>query len=183
MTEFNKIEWCCMKKDGIRLVERNERVGNEYLKSASLDLLEMKTSSLKWKNIQAYYSCYNSFYAILVKAGIKCEIHECSLALLDFFGFSNQEKDLVNNLKKLRTNVQYYLQKPEAIDEKAVAGFVLKCQHIFNLISNDEIENIRNKFQKIIDKSAKKKFKTKKGEKILNSRGGGDGGRGGKSFS
>ncbi|PIN90585.1 hypothetical protein COU57_03220 [Candidatus Pacearchaeota archaeon CG10_big_fil_rev_8_21_14_0_10_32_14] len=49
MTEFNKIEWCCSKKDGIRIVDKNERVGKEYLKSAENDLLEMKTSSLKWR--------------------------------------------------------------------------------------------------------------------------------------
>jgi len=94
MTELKKIEWCCLKKGGIRIVDESERIAKEYFVSAESDLLEMKKSSLKWRNIQAYYACYNSFYAILVKIGVKCEIHDCSLELLDFFGFTEDDKEL-----------------------------------------------------------------------------------------
>jgi len=110
---------------------------------------------------------------------VKCEIHDCSLVLIDFFGFDNRDKILINKLKKLRTNVQYYLAKPKSIDEKAVASFVLKCQHIFNSLSYDEIEDIRSSLQKRIEESnSKKKIKSKqkKGEIDLNSKRGTDDG-------
>jgi len=156
MTKLRKIEWCCLKKDGIRIVDKNERVAKEYLASAEVDLLEMKKSSLKWKNIQAYYACYNSFYSLLVKIGVKCEIHDCSLELLDFFGFIEEDKELIKSLKKLRTNVQYYLKEPEEIDERSVAGFILKCKHVFGSLSFDEIKEIQQKILGVIIESNKK---------------------------
>lgn len=158
MSKMSKIEWCCLMKDGIRITDKNERVGKEYLESADADLLEMKKSSLKWKNIQAYYACYNSFCAILLKAGIKCEIHDCSLELTDFFDeLDEEDKKLIKRLKVMRTNVQYYLKKPEQIDEKLVAGFVLKCKNIFNSLNFDEIEKIRNKIINIIRETESKR--------------------------
>lgn len=156
MSELKKIEWCCLKKDGIRIVDENERVAKEYLVSAESDLLEMKKSSLKWKNIQAYYACYNSFYAILVRVGVKCEIHDCSLELIALFDFNEDDIKLMKNLKKLRTNVQYYLKEPKAVDERAIAGFVLKCKHIFSSLSFDGVKEIREKINELIGESKKK---------------------------
>ena len=164
MIELKKIEWCCLKKDGIRIINENERVAEEYLSSAESDLLEMKKSSLKWKNIQAYYACYNSFYAILVKIGVKCEIHDCSLELLEFLGFTNEDKMLMKRLKDIRKNVQYYLKKPESVDDKSVAGFVLKCKHIFSSLSFDEIKEIRQKIENVISGSNKKRSKRSDGD-------------------
>ena len=171
MNNLSKIEWCCLMKNGIRITDKNERVGKEYLESADVDLLEMKKSSLKWKNIQAYYACYNSFYAVLLKVGIKCEIHDCSLELIDFFKeLDEEDRKLIKRLKILRTNVQYYLKKPEQIDDKIIAGFVLKCRNIFNSLDFDEIEGIRNKISGIIGKAKEKESNNQK------DRGEGDGG-------
>ena len=63
---------------------------------------------------------------------------------------------IVKNLKKLRINVQYYMKKPEEVDDKSVAGFVLKCRHIFNSLSFDEIKEIRKKITGVISESKKK---------------------------
>jgi len=55
--EFNKIRWCCLQKDGIRLIKENEILGKEYLSNSDSDFLDMKKTSLKWKNIVSYYTC------------------------------------------------------------------------------------------------------------------------------
>lgn len=157
---MDKTEWCCLQKDGIKIIKPNELVGKSYLDSADSDFLDMQKASLKWKNIVGYYACYNAFYAILQKIGIKCEIHDCSLELLKFIkGFSEEKIKLITFLKSNRIGVQYYLQKPKEINKKEIADFILTCKHVFNSISYDEIQEIRNKISIIIDNLNKKQEK------------------------
>lgn len=154
---LSKIEWFCTKNDGIRLVEPNERVAKEYLKSSDSDFSELKNANLKWKNIVSYYSCYNAFYAILQKIGIKCEIHDGTLELIEFIGgFSEKQIELIKWLKTNRIGVQYYLEEPKQINEKEIADFILTCKHIFSTLDYDHIQKIRGEINKIIDSARKK---------------------------
>lgn len=151
--KLSKIEWCCLQKDGIRIIDPNERLGKEYLINSDLDFADMRKTSLKWKNIVAYYACYNAFYALLQKIGIKCEIHDCTLELINFInGFSKEQVALIKKLKENRIGVQYYLRAPQAIDEQAVADFILTSKQIFYSISHDEIEGIRKKINELASK-------------------------------
>src|SRR3989344_7279411 len=154
---MDKINWCCLQRDGINLVESNENLAKKYLESAESDFNEMKNSnSLKWKDITAYYSCYNSFYALLQKIGIKCEIHDCTIELLRFliheFGGKMLPMDFefLKELKKTRVDAQYYLKEPASIDGKRIINFMLTCKDIYNHISFDEIQKIRKKIGDLI---------------------------------
>jgi hypothetical protein len=154
---MDKIKWCCNQKGGIKIIEPNERIGKEYLNNADSDFNDLEKSSLKWKNIVGYYACYNAFYAILQKVGIKCEIHDCTLEFFKFLkGFSDKQKDLINFLKSNRIGVQYYLQKPKEINKKEIFDFILTCKHVFNSLSYDEIQEIRKTIKIIINKKNKK---------------------------
>jgi uncharacterized protein (UPF0332 family) len=145
---MDKVSWCCKQKGGIKLIEHSENIGKEYLRQSDLDLEEMQNASLKWKNIASYYACYNAFYALLLKIGIKCEIHDCTSELLRFIkGFSPEQIQLLLQLKENRINVQYYLQPPKPVNERAVRDFVLTCKHLFATISYDEIQAIRKTIQ------------------------------------
>jgi len=170
---LSRIEWFCLKKDGIRLVEPNERVGKEYINSSDSDFSEFKNANLKWKNIVAYYACYNSFYAILQKIGIKCEIHDGTLELTGFIkGFSEKQIKLINWLKTNRIGVQYYLEPPKQINEKEVADFILTCKHIFSTLNYDLIKKIRSEVDKIIklarEKSSREKLAREKNDTSKN---------------
>lgn len=161
--KLTKIEWCCLQKGGIRLIEPNERIGKEYLANSDSDFSDMKKLSLKWKNIVAYYACYNSFYALLMKIGIKCEIHDCTIELIkDILGFSKEQIALFKDLKDTRIGVQYYLQKPKEINDKAIFDFILTCRHLFSTISYDEVEAIRKKVDIYIQAANKKDGEDKK---------------------
>ena len=46
-----------------------------------------------------------------MKWGIKSEIHDCSIELMDLFGFSEEEKNFLIELKNKRINCQYYLKE------------------------------------------------------------------------
>lgn len=154
---MDKIEWCCLQKDGIKIIEPNEAIGKNYLNDADSDFNDMQKASLKWKNIVGYYACYNSFYAILQKIGLKCEIHDCSLELFKFIkGFSEKQIKLITFLKSNRIGVQYYLQKPKEINEKEIADFILTCKHVFASLSYDDIQEIRGEMRGIIEKAGKR---------------------------
>ena len=155
---MEKIKWCCLQKDGIKLIEPNENISKKYFEEAGKDLIEMKmANSLKWKDIEAYYSCYNSVYALFQKIGIKCEIHDCTLELLKIIservGITKKELDLIEALKHKRIDVQYYLKTPKEVDEKAVSDFVLSCKHILNTLNYDDIIKIRGEINKIVSMS------------------------------
>lgn len=155
---MDKIEWCCLQKDGIKIIEPSEIVGKRYFDDADSDFIDMQKASLKWKNIVGYYACYNAFYAILQKIGIKCEIHDCTLELFSFIkGFSEKQIKLITFLKSNRIGVQYYLQKPKEINEKEIADFILTCKQVFASLSYDDVQEIRNKIGKIINSLNKKK--------------------------
>ncbi len=147
---MEKLYWCCLQKSGIRLVEPSEGIGKSYLSEAENDFLEMKnTKSLKWKDIMAYYSCYNALYSILQKLGIKCEIHECSIEIFKViikeikFEIKEGSFSKLISLKGKRVGVQYYLEKPEEINEKERAEVMLAGRQVFAQITKEQINSIR----------------------------------------
>ncbi len=145
---MNKLKWCCLQKGGIKLIEPNDSIGKKYLFDADSDLKDMQRASIKWKNIVGYYACYNSFYAILQKIGVKCEIHDCTLELIRFFNsFSENQIVFLESLKQKRIDAQYYLKSPKPVNEKDILNFILTCKKVFNTISYDEIQSIRKEIK------------------------------------
>jgi hypothetical protein len=139
---MNKIKWCADQKKGIKLVKPSNRISQDYINEADIDLKDLDKSSLKWKNIVGYYACYNALYSVLQKIGIKCEIHDCSIELMDYIGLRDYTKFLLE-LKKNRINVQYYLKKPKQVNDKDIIDFVLECKIILNSLNEDKIDKIR----------------------------------------
>ena len=140
---MDKIEWCLEQKKGIELVEPNDNLCEAYFKDANDSLSGIENVKGMWRTVMAYYSCYFSFYALLMKVGIKCEIHDCTLALMGLFGFDEKEITFVKKLKKERINVQYYHQKSEEVVVEKINSFVLLCKSKANVLKQDEIDKIR----------------------------------------
>src|SRR3989344_1861297 len=109
-TGLSKIGWCLKQKKGIEIVEQNDTVAKAYFSDADESLLAMEKNSGKWRVVTAYYACYNALYALLMKAGIKCEIHDCTIATMMFLDFTLDEIKFMINLKNARIDVQYYLK-------------------------------------------------------------------------
>lgn len=146
---MEKIKWCKKQAKGIILIEPNENISKSYIEKAdeSLEMIEKATQS--WKVICSYYACYDSLYALYIKAGIKCEIHECSLELMKLFNFEKKYIEFMKQLKEDRINVQYYVnQKFTVPDIKIVKSFILKIKEkIFNL-NQTEINRIKEEIKK-----------------------------------
>ncbi|MGE0793600.1 MAG: hypothetical protein AB7V77_05480 [Candidatus Woesearchaeota archaeon] len=141
---FEKLNWCLLQIHGIKLIEPNINLSNSYAKEADETLENVFTSKGKWKTITAYYACYSAIYSILMRCGIKCEIHDCTLELINLFDFTNEEKTFIKNLKEDRINAQYFLKNIILDNEKQVKQFILKCKVILNKLNSTEIEKIRN---------------------------------------
>lgn len=142
--KYSKIEWCCLQKNGIKLIEPNEILGRSYIDAADSDLLEVKSPALKVQNSAAYKACYNSFYSILQKIGIKCEIHDCTFEFFDFIsGFNDLQINLIGQLKKTNFEIENHLKKPKPVDEEQVIDFVETSKQVFGSLSSDKIRLIR----------------------------------------
>ncbi len=64
-----------------------------------------------WEISSSYYTMYFSIYAILMKVGIKCEIHSCTINFMKHMlnnHFTNDEINLIEKSQKARIDTQYY---------------------------------------------------------------------------
>jgi uncharacterized protein (UPF0332 family) len=154
---MDDIKWCLKQNKGIELVEPNENLGNAYLLKAeeALDTLN-SVKSKSWQLIAAYYTIYNGIYSILMKIGIKCEIHKCTIKfskkyLKDYFVDSDFE--LIDMAFDARIDSQYYIER--RVSEKNYNNivtqtpmFLVKCKNI--MIKHKEIIKIRNEILRLL---------------------------------
>jgi len=104
----------------------------------------------KWKLILSYYACYNALYSILMKCGIKSEIHECTIELMSLFDFEENQVKFLRNLKDDRIANQYYLKNIELQSEKKISEFVLECKTKLVDLNSAKIFEIRSELSALI---------------------------------
>ena|SRR3989338_7078670 len=111
------IKWCCKQKEGIKLISPNENLSQGYIKMAENAIGTMnreRNFNLQFSISACYYSMYYSLYSVLMKIGIKCEIHACTLefmrSLLQEF-YPREDFTLINKAFNSRDISQYYVDK------------------------------------------------------------------------
>jgi uncharacterized protein (UPF0332 family) len=156
------LNWCKKQKKGISLIDPNLNLSKEYINTAEETLTILKSigdRSNIWLAATKYYCEYFALYSLLMKLGIKCEIHDCTIELSKFL---ENEKLLpkgtynkLNKDKKLRINNQYYLKNIEVkINYDDLVNFVLKIKEITNNLNLEKINNIRFKLKNLsLDKN------------------------------
>ena len=151
------------KEEKLELVEPSEDICNSYseksvncLKSAKL-LLQ---NNLYENSIGiSYYAMYNLLLALLFRIGIKCENHGGSILLLKLLFSENDLYKLISDAKKERIDKQYYVTTEKDEITKDIAeellndaeDFILKMKLVIRNLNNDFIDEIRKKFEKLID--------------------------------
>ena len=141
---YDRLKWCKKQNKGIKLVEPNEDISKEYMKEARNDYDMISKSTVKWKTITAYYACYEAVYSILVKLGIKSEIHDCTIALMPLLEFEKRDMAFLESLKEARIKTQYYLQPSDLrVNSKRVLEFISACEQIKNALNDDKLNQIR----------------------------------------
>lgn len=158
---MDKIKWCAEKKEGLSLIEPNSDLANAYIKKAEEALESMRVNIIKdWKISTAYYTIYFSLYAILMKLGVKCEIHSCTLEFAKRFlneFFEENELDFTEDSLKARVDSQYYIDRTVPDEQynrmiQKAPEFLVKCKSILIKLNEKKVNEIRDKFQKMISK-------------------------------
>jgi len=150
---MDKIDWCLKQKKGLELVEPSEELKEAYLKKAEDSL--KATASLRnnrdWEISSSYYTMYFSLYAILMRTGVKCEIHSCTVSFMKVFlaeYFTSEEIKLIGKSQKARIDAQYYSDRnvSEETYKKMTNNcvvFLAKCKQIANNLTEKKIDEIR----------------------------------------
>ena len=110
------IDWCKKQKNGIELIEPNDDLAKAYIKKAedSLSASLVLSNNKDWKISFLYYTMYFSVYSILMKIGVKCEIHSCTIVFAENFlkeYLTDRDITLLKNSMKARIDTQYYTDK------------------------------------------------------------------------
>lgn len=156
MKTLKGIKWCFRNKNGISLIEPSANLAEGHIKIAEEALHEMqKSDSRRWKTIEAYYTVYESVYAIFVRIGIKCEIHDCTIGFLQLFlnkYFTKEEGEFMEKAFQARKDVQYYANR-EVKDDfyqsmlDNAPKFIAKAKKIISTITEKDVKEIREKVE------------------------------------
>jgi len=150
------VVWCLRQKRGIRIIQPNENLTKAYLRKAISALNTMNAAleirETDWITTTAYYARYFALYALLMKLGIKSEIHDCSIALARLLMEQGiLKKGLASDIsssKQSRIDIQYYVvreldQASIRKDAENARGFVLELERVIESMTADRIEKVR----------------------------------------
>ena len=150
------LKWC--KEQGMKLIEPNDNLAEEYFKNAEETLrvsnLIKDSGSNMWLATQKYYTEYLAAYSLLMKIGIKSEIHSCTIEVIKLLETEkiidfNLSK-MLNEDKELRIDNQYYLKnRPVNFDSKQLSEIILNIKKIHDNITDEQIKKIRNLIKKM----------------------------------
>ncbi len=155
---MDQIKWCLEQKNGIELTEPSDNLRDAYIIKAEEALETLRSTKIKdWKLTTAYYTIYHGIYSLLMKIGVKCEIHKCTIEFAKRFlkqHFIEQDFNLIDKAFRARNDAQYYVNREISSDNyelimKNTALFLVKCKNI--IITQEEITEIREKL-KILSK-------------------------------
>ena len=148
------INWCLKQRNGIRIVDPNPNMSESYISLAEASIGTMnreRDKNVVFSVAAGYYSMYYSLYSVLIRIGIKCEIHTCTIKFMETFlndYFSKDDVKAVYDAFKLRNNMQYYVDK--VIDKNEIEklienapDFFAKCRKILASLNEKDIERIR----------------------------------------
>ncbi len=150
--ETKKLKWCFKIKDGLRIIESNERLSKSYLQQAKASLLraqkDLKDKDLLWTTVAIYYAEYYALYSFLQKIGIKCENHSCSILIVSFLLGEDKIK-IINEHKEKRIDAQYYMKVGQEDTVRVMLieaqNFVSYFDELISTLSNKEVKEYRDK--------------------------------------
>lgn len=154
--ESKKLNWCFKLKEGLKIVEPNERLSKSYLEQAKSSLSraekDLNDKDFLWATVAIYYSEYYALYSFLQRIGIKCENHTCSILTVDLL-LGEEKTKTINLHKGKRLDAQYYMK----VDQEDKIRVMLKDAKIFVSQFDEIVSNLTEKeikdYREIISKN------------------------------
>lgn len=152
--------WCLKQSKGIRLAKPSENLVRAYLEKSRNALKSMEVNAkagiAEWAVSASYYAKYFSVYALLSKIGVKCEIHDCTIALFNYLFSDSVSPQVVQELrqsKEDRIEMQYYTREIKVnLDEliKQTKNFVLEIEKIIDSLNPERTLLLQNKLKQLV---------------------------------
>ena len=151
------LRWCLRQDRGIRLIAPSDNLVKAYSEKSRNALRSMEVNAQanieEWTVSASYYAKYFAVYALLSKIGVKCEIHDCTIALFGYL-FSSKEFDpLVRELKQSKTDrvdVQYYSKQLKVnLGDimKLTKQFVFDVEKLMDGLNAEKIASLQQKLK------------------------------------
>lgn len=149
------LEWCLNQSKGIRIVKPSDNLLKAYLRKARSALKSMEVNAevgiIEWAISTSYYAKYFAVYALLSKIGVKCEIHDCTIALFDYLFGDSIPQRLIQELKQSkedRIETQYYTKEINVNMNKLIdqaKNFVVEIEKIIDGLNVERIKLLQKK--------------------------------------
>ncbi len=166
------VKWCLRQKGGLELAEENQNMAESYTKMAeeSINVLSGVKKSRIWTATAAYYIFYYSLYSVMLRIGVKCEIHSCSLEFMkqhlsEFYG--KKDAEMIGKAFEARISLQYYADRP--VDGTVIAEVSRHCKEFF-IRTKDILSNITENQVLQIREALRKEMKDAHGAKSEKAR-------------
>lgn len=141
-----------------RVTKPNSNLADAFVKKAKNDTIVLRSipeTDKEWRAATAYYARYHMITALLLKVGIECKDHNCSIKIAEKLFSDTIPRDLFDEIKeakKQRISLQYYTDRP--VEEKKfrqninnVDAFVEKTLQVLEFLTREGIEAIRRKLE------------------------------------
>lgn len=146
------LAWCFSLKDGLRIIEPNDRLSSAYLEQAKASLYRseknLEEEDLLWATVALYYAEYYALYSFLQKIGIKCENHACSIKAAAFL-LGDTKIAKISKHREKRIDAQYYIKvgQEQNVSEmlKEAKEFVSWLDGIVSIIPKKDVQEYRKR--------------------------------------
>mgnify|MGYP001567023751 CR=1 FL=1 len=165
-----RLEWCIRKK-AYEFIEPNPNLTEAYFKKAEEALKSIRVNTVKdWQIAIAYYTIYFSLYALLMRIGVKCEVHACTLAFIRSFlseYFSNEDCTFFEQSLQARVDAQYYVDRTVPDEQyqlmlKKAPDVLVQCKDIVQHITQKKVYQLRGDLRRAMGRGQAKQPKGKK---------------------
>ena len=153
------LKWCLRQERGIRLIPPSDNLMKAYLEKSRNALKSMEVNAQagieEWTVSASYYAKYFAVYALFSKIGVKCEIHDCTIALFGSLFSTVEFHHLVRELRQSkddRVDVQYYSRKltvnlADLMQE--TKQFVLQIEELIDGLNTESVAALQKKLREL----------------------------------
>lgn len=151
------LKWCAKQKNGIKIVSESLNLQKAYLKKSKDAIKSMEVNAKAgindWAISASYYARYNAVYALLSRIGIKCEIHDCTIALFKYLFSGKIALAFIQDLEQSkddRIDAQYYTGTIKINQNKMIVNtknFVLEIEKIIDNLTKSDIVTLQAIFK------------------------------------
>ena len=156
------IRRCARQRRGVRLVEPSECLRRAYAGKSHDSMRAMQSmmgqGAGDWAYSASYHAMYFSARAVLMRAGIKCEMHSCTIALIGHLFGGSIDAGLVGDFEeamKMQIEAMSHttLDGPVKESDRLAATtcrFVLAMEELADGLNNEEIEKARARLRQVM---------------------------------